>query len=148
MLTEDDQQRRRQWFRRHWETGVAFNSLCGVRVARWDPDSVTIELPYADQLSAHEGTFHGGVVSALVDIAATGAVMAGNDFNVGTQPVTLAMSVQYLSVAPGEDIVATARCPKRGRTNFVDVSVSSPSGKLVAQGIVTVAVTGRPPSGG
>ena len=38
--------------------------------------------------------------------------MAGNDFNVGTQPVTLAMSVQYLSVAPGEGLGSRRQLPE------------------------------------
>jgi uncharacterized protein (TIGR00369 family) len=118
-----------------------------MKVARWDSDGVTLNLPYAEQLSAHAGIFHGGVVSALIDTAATGAVMAGHDFDLGSQPVTLAMSVQYLSVAPGEGLVAEAACTKRGRTNFTEVRVSTAAGTLLAQGIVTLAVTGRPPKG-
>jgi uncharacterized protein (TIGR00369 family) len=146
MVTEEEQQRRRQWFRRHWESGVPFNALVGLRVTEWSPDAVTIEVPYDDRFSAHPGTFHGGVVSALVDIAATGAVMAGNDFDQGAVPVTLSLSVQFVAVAPGESLVATARCAKRGRTSFVEVTVSSPSGVTLAQGLVTAVVAGRSPA--
>jgi uncharacterized protein (TIGR00369 family) len=147
VMTEDEQRRRRDWFGRHWEDGVPFNRLCGMKVARWDIEGVTLRLPFAEQLSAHTGIFHGGVVSALIDTAATGSVMAGHDFDLGTQPVTLTLSVQYLSVAPGEDLVADAACTKRGRTNFAEVRVTSPAGNLLALGMVTVAVTGRAPAG-
>jgi len=145
-MTDDEQRRRRNWFRRHWDGGVPFNRLCGMRVARWDVEGVTLRLPFDEQLSAHTGVFHGGVVSALIDTAATGSVMAGHNFELGTLPVTLTMSVQYLAVAPGEDLVADATCAKRGRTNFAEVRVTSPAGNLLALGMVTVAVTSRAPA--
>jgi uncharacterized protein (TIGR00369 family) len=145
-LTEEEQQRRRDWFRNHWEQGVAFNRHCRIRVLRWDPDGVELELPYADQLSAHEGIFHGGVLSALIDTSGTGAVMAGHDFSKGSRCSTLSLAVQYLSVAPGEDVIAEAHCTKRGRqTHFAEVVVRSRSGKPVAQGLVTALIAGERP---
>src|SRR5436305_13013891 len=116
VLTEDEQQRRSQWFREHWQNGVAFNRRCGMRILRWDGDAVEIALPYADDLSAHSGIFHGGVVGALLDTTATAAVMAGHDFNRASRLTTISMSVQYLSVAPGEDLLCEGVCTRRGRT--------------------------------
>lgn len=77
--------------------GVAFNRYCRLRVTRWDPDGVEIVLPYTETLSAHEGLFHGGVVSALIDTAGAGAVIAGHDFTKGSRLSTVSMSVQYLA---------------------------------------------------
>ncbi len=104
-LSDDEQRRRRAWFRAHWETGVQFNRSCGITVRRWDNDAVELALPFADRLSAHDGIFHGGVIAALIDTAATGAVMAGHDFNLGSRVSTVSMAVQYLSAAPNEDVV-------------------------------------------
>jgi uncharacterized protein (TIGR00369 family) len=145
-LTDEEQEQRRAWFRRHWEQGVAFNHHCNITVRRWDPDGVELALPYADHLSAHTGVFHGGVISALIDTAGTGAVMAGHDFNKGSRLSTLALAVQYLSVAPGESVVAYARCRRRGSlVHYADVIVRSECGKEVAQGLVTAQVAGERP---
>jgi uncharacterized protein (TIGR00369 family) len=145
-LTDEEQLKRRAWFRRHWEAGVAFNHHCNIKVRRWDPEGVELALPYADHLSAHPGVFHGGVISALIDTAGTGSIMAGHDFNKGSRLSTLALSVQYLSVAPGEDVVAYARCTRRGSlVHYADVVVRSESGKDVAQGLVTAQIAGERP---
>ena len=145
MLTEEQQRQKRARFRDHWQDGVGFNKACGVHVRRWEADGVEIELPYRDDLSAHDGIFHGGVVSALIDTAGCGAVAAGHDYDKGSRITTIALSVQYFTVAPGEDIVAFARCTRRGRrVNYADVVVrSATSGKDLAQGLVTVSVSGE-----
>lgn len=125
---------------------MAFNRLCGIRARRWDRDAVELELPFSEQLSAHDGILHGGVLAALIDTAGGGAVMAGHDFEKGSRLTTLSMSLQYLSVAPGEDVVAEARCTKRGRiVHHSDVVVRSASGKLLAQGLVTTQISGERP---
>ena len=113
-LSDEDQERRRAWFREHWQHGVAFNAHCGMTVRRWDPDGIEMHLPFADHLSAHNGIFHGGVISALIDTAGCGAVAAGHDFNLGSRITTISLAVQYFSVAPGEGALARARCTRRG----------------------------------
>ena len=64
-LTAGEQERRREWFREHWAKGVPFNRHCALEVRQWDAEAVELFLPYADELSAHTGIFHGGVVAAL-----------------------------------------------------------------------------------
>lgn len=147
VLSEDDQRRRRDRFRVHWQEGVAFNVACGIAVQRWEPDGVELHLPYRDDLSAHQGIFHGGVLSALIDTAGCGAVAAGHDYDKGSRITTVALAVQYLTVAPGEDVVAHARCTRRGRSvHYADVVVrSQDSGRELAQGLVTVSVIGDRP---
>ena len=146
-LSDAQQQERRDWFRAHWQDGVAFNRHCAIRVLKWDAESVELYLPYADPLSAHDGILHGGVVAALLDTTATGAVMAGHDFDRGSRLTTISMSVQYLSVAPGEDIRAVGRCTRRGRSvNFADAQAfGAESGKLVATAQLAASVSGERP---
>jgi uncharacterized protein (TIGR00369 family) len=157
-MSDEEQERYRRWFREHWQHGVAFNAHCHMMVRRWDPDGVEMLLPFADELGAHEGIFHGGVISALIDTAGCGAVAAGHDFSLSSRITTVALAVQYFSVAPWEGAVARARCTRRGRQlNYADVLVlSDGTEKPLAQGLVTVnaagvrpglheALTGSPP---
>ncbi len=146
-LTSEEKQFRSDWFRRHWEQGVAFNRHCGIQVREWGPDGVDFLLPYAEHLSAHSGIFHGGVVAALLDTCATGAVMAGHDFDRGSRLTTITVSVQYLSVAPNEDLVALGRATRRGSSvHFAEaVAAGATSGKEVARGQVSVSIAGERP---
>jgi uncharacterized protein (TIGR00369 family) len=144
VLNDADQVALRRFFRHHFQERVPFNKACGVRITHWDGDDVTFELGMRDDLSAHPGVFHGGVVSALIDTSGTAAVMAGHDFNRGSRITTVSLAVNYLSVAPGEGITAEARCTRRGRANhYAEVHVySSDTRKLVAQGLVTCNISG------
>ncbi|WP_210569452.1 PaaI family thioesterase [Streptomyces sp. GESEQ-4] len=143
-LTDQEQRERREWFRTRWERGVKFNRDCGMRILRWDPDGIEMVLPYAESLSAHEGVFHGGVISALIDTAGAGAVIAGHDFDKGSLLSTVSMSVQYLAPARGREAVAHARCVRRGRRlHFADVEVRMPDGRICARGQVVVTISGE-----
>ena len=144
LLTPEQQERRRAFFRKHWTEGVAFNATMGVSVLRWDPEAVELEIAYSDAMSAHEGIFHGGVLAALIDTAGAGAVMAGHDFNLGSRLSTISLSVNYLSAASGKKLVASARCTRRGRTtHYASIDVRSDDGKLVAHGIGAYLVAGE-----
>jgi uncharacterized protein (TIGR00369 family) len=148
-LTGEEQRSRRDWFRERLERGVQFNRLCGMRVLRWDADGVEMALPYAEELSAHEGIFHGGVVSALIDSAGGGAVLADHDFDKGSRLTTVTLSVQYLGPAGGPEIVAYASCIKRGRRiHYTEVEVRDSHGTVCARGQVVVSISGERPGVG
>ncbi len=143
VLTTADQEAWRDRFRRHWQDGVAFNTACGMTVRRWDHDGVEMHLPFRDDLGAHPGVFHGGVLSALIDTAGCGAVAAGHDYHKGSRITTVALAVQFFTVDPGQGATAVARCTRRGRqVNYAEVTVRSEAGKDLAQGLVTVSVSG------
>ncbi|MEV5829743.1 PaaI family thioesterase [Spirillospora sp. NPDC052242] len=145
-LSEAEQQERRAWFREHWERGVGFNNDCGMRVLRWEPDGIEMSLPYADRLSAHDGVIHGGVVSALIDTAGGGAVIAGHDFAKGSRLSTVSLTVQYLAPAVGPEVVASARCVRRGgRIHFAEAEVHRADGTVCARGQIVVSVSGERP---
>lgn len=146
-LTAGEQERRREWFREHWAKGVPFNRHCALEVRRWSAAAVELFLPYADELSAHTGIFHGGVVAALLDTTASGAVLAGHDFTKGSRLTTISLSVQYLSVAPGEGLLATGHCTRRGRgVHFAEAQAcGATSGKVVATGQIAVNIAGERP---
>jgi uncharacterized protein (TIGR00369 family) len=134
----------REWFRQHWQEEVAFSRLCGFEIVDFTAEVVRVRAAFRPELSAHEKIFHGGVLATLIDTTGSGAVIAGHDYSLGTRLTTVAMSVQYLSVAPGEDIVAEGRCTRHGRSlNFAQVVVSSESGKRLAEGMLTVNISGH-----
>jgi uncharacterized protein (TIGR00369 family) len=128
-------------------SGVPFNAHAGLMVRRWEADGVEMVLPYAEHLSAHPGVFHGGVISALIDTAGCGAVAAGHDFDKGSRITTVALSIQFLTVAPGEDAVAHAACTRRGQhihqAHVVVRAVASD--RELAEGLVTVHIAGERP---
>ncbi|WP_433461905.1 PaaI family thioesterase [Spirillospora sp. CA-128828] len=147
--SEQEQQELRAWFREHWERGVEFNRDCRMSVRRWDPDGVEMALPFATRLTAHDGVFHGGLIAALIDTAGGGAVMAGHDFSRGSRISTVSLSVQYLAPAPGPEVVAHARCVRRGgRVHFSEVEVRRADGAVCARGQVVLTVSGERPGVG
>jgi acyl-coenzyme A thioesterase PaaI-like protein len=51
---------------------------------------------------------------------------------------TVALTVNYLNAAEGEDLQATASVLRRGRSLvYLDIEVRGASGKLVAKGLAT-----------
>lgn len=143
MLSEAEQERRRARNRVHWETGVAFNRACGMKVLRWDPEGVDMFVSLRPDLTAHPDVFHGGVIGALIDTAGCAAVAAGHDYDNGDRITTVALSVQYQTVDPGVGATAHARCTRRGRQiNYAEVVVTSDNGKELARGLVTVSASG------
>ncbi|WP_182379283.1 PaaI family thioesterase [Nocardioides sp. WS12] len=143
-FTDAQQEEIRVWFRDHFDRNVPFSRLCNINVVRWERDEVVLRSQYADDLSAHPGVFHGGVIATLIDTAGTCAILAGQDYNNGSRLSTISLNVNYLSVGQSEDVAATARCLKRGRTMHVaDIQVHGVnSGRLLAVGQMTASVSG------
>jgi uncharacterized protein (TIGR00369 family) len=135
----------RKRFRGIYQDEVAFNRLIGLRIREWSIEGVVFEVPFRDDLTSHSSTFHGGVLATLVDAAAGGAVLAGHDFAFGSRMSTVSMSINFISSAPREGLVATASCTRRGRSlHYVHVVVtSSETRKTVAEGVVVCNTSGR-----
>lgn len=146
-LTEDELEKRRRWFKDHWDHGIPFARLLGLEVTEWTPSQVTIRMPLRADLEAHDGIFHGGAVGTLIDTAGTGAVIAGHDFNHGSRIATVSMTVNYVGAAVGENAVAVARVVRRGRRiSFAEVDVrAETTGKLLAHAVLTLSISGERP---
>jgi acyl-CoA thioesterase len=127
--------------RRHWESKIPFNVLCGFRVTRWTPEGVTMEASYDDRLGNSLGSLHGGVLATLIDTAANAAVAARPEYVPGSSMATVDMTVQYLG--PVRDrLVVDATCTRRGRQlTFAEVVAHDGEGELVGRGLVTVRVS-------
>ena len=82
---------------------------------------------------------HGGAVSALVDTAAMIACWSAIEFDEPPRGTTVGLSVDFVSAARAQDLVADARVLRRGSSLcFCEVKVSGvEDGTLVASGLVT-----------
>lgn len=120
-----------------------FHSLIGIEIIERGNGSARIKLPVTPRVQGGvAGAVHGGVISALVDIAALHAIrstvrpgeaMAG----------TAELNVSYLRPAMSESVFATAHVLKKGRMLAVaDVDVTDAGGRLLAKG--RVAYSFRP----
>ena len=81
--------------------------------------------------------WHGGVIASLVDIAGCYALML-----VAKGPMlTLNFSTDFLRLAQGAELTATASVRRSGRTaGFVDVDIHDDSATLVAVGRACYAI--------
>jgi uncharacterized protein (TIGR00369 family) len=107
--------------------------------------SVEIRLPFRTEFLRDDGSdwLHGGVVSALVDIAGDYAVLT----EVGTGVPTIDMRVDYLRPARRGDLLAVARTLRVGRTvSVADVEVRDAQGTVVAVGRAVYASPRGDPS--
>jgi uncharacterized protein (TIGR00369 family) len=101
---------------------------------------VRLRVPVKDGLRNAAGApVHGGVMSALVDMAIGGALGTTHDnAGGGVGQVTLDMNVSFLAAAGDGDLVAEGRLLRRGRTvAFGEARISDGAGKLVAVGRAT-----------
>lgn len=110
-----------------------FMRFLGPQIERQDKGVVEIRLPFRDEFLRQDGSdwLHGGVVSALVDIAGDYAVIT----EVGIGVPTIDLRVDYLRPARRGDLVAVGRTVRVGRTvSVADVEVRDADGTLVAVG--------------
>jgi uncharacterized protein (TIGR00369 family) len=76
-------------------------------------------------------TVHGGVIAALIDIAGHAAVAA----SLGRGAPTIDLRVDYLRLAFGKSLLATAEALKVGRSvGVVDIRVADDQNRVVAVG--------------
>ena len=97
-----------------------------------------LRLPYKDENSNPGRALHGGVAASMIDIAGTVAAASTVDAGEEMESGALALFVDYLAAAIGEDIVAEARVLRRGKEiSYVEVDVATTAAKPIAKGLVT-----------
>ena len=112
----------------------------GVLVEEAREGWVRLRVPVKDGLRNAAGApVHGGVLSALVDMAIGGALGTTHDnAGGGVGQTTLDLNVSFLAAAGDGDLVAEGRLLRRGRTiAFGEARISDGAGKLVAVGRAT-----------
>jgi uncharacterized protein (TIGR00369 family) len=119
-------------------TALAFDHspymrFLGLQLTASERGRVEIRLPFREEFLRQDGSdwLHGGVVSALIDIAGDCAVIT----EVGTGVPTIDLRVDYLRPARRGDLVASARTLRVGRTvSVADIEVRDVHGTVVAVG--------------
>ena len=123
----------------------------GVEVADAKEGWVRLRVPIRDELRNAAGApVHGGVYSALVDMAvgsALGTLHEASGGGVGQ--TTLDLNVSFLGAADGAEVFAEGRILRRGRSvAFGEATVTDAAGKLVAVGRATYMILPPRETGG
>lgn len=90
-----------------------FNRAIGMELGRADPEWSTVILPYREEFvgDPESGVLHGGMVSALLDVA--GAFAVFSRIKALRMIATLDLRIDYLKPAtPGKPLIAGAVCHK------------------------------------
>lgn len=139
-LSDEEQQQRRDAVRQLMFKTPYIENM-GIVAEEWSPEGVRLRLPFDARLSNDGRVFHGGAVASLMDTAGAAAVWAGHDFDKGAKAATVNMAINYLGAAYGSDLVAEARCVKRGKElAFSEISITDTEGKPVASGVLTYRI--------
>lgn len=100
----------------------AYMRLIGGRIAALAPGRVSLELPFRDDLCQQRGFLHGGVTTAIADLAAGYA--AFSLMPPQSSPLTVELKINLLAPAAGELFIASANVLRSGRTlSIVDTDV-------------------------
>ncbi len=113
--------------------GAEFHKILKLRAEACDAAAgqVTLHLPFdtAYTLFAGMGNYHGGVIAALADVAATMACTV----RAGRPTPTVDLRIDYLQAPCKVDLFADARARKVGRSvGVADVSVRDRDGTVFA----------------
>jgi uncharacterized protein (TIGR00369 family) len=139
-LTEEQQHKRRQAVRDLMPTTPFLASL-GIVFERYEPDDVTIRLPFRDDLTNDGTYFHGGVIASVMDSAGAAAAWSNHDFDRGMRASTVAMSIQYTGAAKQSDLLCHARTARRrNELTFTEITATDTDGNVVAHAVQTYRI--------
>jgi len=105
--------------------------------------SVRLRVAVRDELRNAAGApVHGGVYSALVDIAVGGALSTMHEASAGgVGQATLDLNVSFLAGTSGSEVFAEGRILRRGRSvAFGEASITDGEGRLLAVGRATYMI--------
>jgi uncharacterized protein (TIGR00369 family) len=140
VLSDEDQRRRREAIR-DLMPATPFLSGLGVVFDRYEPDDVTLRLPFRPDLTNDGTYYHGGVVASVVDTAGAAAAWSNHDFEKGTGASTVALSIQYVGACKQSDLVCHARAVRRGKElTFTEITATDADGRVVAHALQTYRI--------
>lgn len=141
-MTEEEQIAARQSIRKLMPK-TPFLAALGIVFDRYDPDEVTIRLPFREDLTNDGTVYHGGVIASVLDTAGAAAAWSNHDFEKGSRASTVSMSTQYVGTAKKSDLLCHGRTVKRGRELiFTEISATDAEGTPVAHAVQVYRIVG------
>lgn len=126
-------------------TTSPFHAFLGLRFATDQAGAVRVTMPFREELVSDPSVpyLHGGVIGSLLDIAGDYAVA----LELGRGVPTIDMRVDYLKVAGREDLVATAKLVRLGRSvGVADAEVHNAKGEVIAVGRILYSTRAPAPT--
>ena len=118
----------------------------GVKVDDAKSGWVRLRVEVRDELRNAAGApVHGGVMSALVDMAVGGALATVHEASAGgVGQTTLDLNVSFLAAAVAGPVFAEGRILRRGRTiAFGEATITDAAGRVCAVGRATYMIAGK-----
>src|SRR5882757_10041511 len=125
-LTDDQQHRRRQAVAELMQTRPCMGWL-GIVFERYEPDDVTVRLPFREDLTNDGEYFHGGVVAAVLDTTGAAAARSNHDFEKGSRAATVSMTVQYVGAPASSPVYCSWSVPHSPHSSTRTSASSSPT---------------------
>lgn len=139
-LTDDQQHRRRQAVAETLPTTPFLKGL-GIVFERYEPDDVTIRLPWREDLTNDGAYFHGGVVASVLDTTGAATAWSNHDFDAGSRAATVTMTVQYVGATKRSDLVCHGRTVRRRKELvFTEITATDSDGIVVAHAVQTYRI--------
>ncbi|MFZ6003007.1 MAG: PaaI family thioesterase [Actinomycetota bacterium] len=139
-LTDEEQQRRRAAIAQLMPT-TPYLGWLGIEFERYEPDDVTLRLPFRPDLTNDGTYYHGGVIAAVVDTAGAAAAWSNHDFDKGARASTISMSIQYVGACKQSDLICHARAVRRGKElTFTEITATDTEGNVVAHAVQTYRI--------
>jgi len=110
-----------------------YQRFLGLKLVRYEDGLVEILMPFREEFLREDGSdwLHGGIVSALIDIAGDYAV----ETRTGGDVPTVDLRIDYFKPAKRGSLTAIGRTAKVGRrVSVADIEVRDEQGQVVAVG--------------
>lgn len=118
-----------------------FIGFLGIVFDKYEPDDVTLRLPFREDLTNDGVAYHGGVVASVIDTAGAAAAWSNHDFDRGAKASTVSMTVNYVGACRTSDLLCHARTVRRARELiFIEITATDADGRVVASAIQTYRI--------
>ncbi len=115
-----------------------FANFLGMNLVDIAHERAVVALPYQPQHANAVGPLNGGATASLLNVAGKVAAWTGIDLDTMPYLACVDMTVQYLSAAIEEDVLAEAQVLRRDRDLFfLDVALHSPDGRPICRGLLS-----------